>query len=145
MRDMEQTTISTTNEQRKLEASSIPAAAADQNFLYNTLVAFLSKKNIATLADEICKVYATLLKVREAALFLDDDQHYRVCGSVGIRSVSLSRTSPFIKKAVQFLSFKFSDVIDCFTEALIHARNRLIVKVEIIRAPIRRLLLVESF
>ena len=105
---MEQTSINQQEKQRtqaqeKMEESIDTTIPEDRNFLYNTLVTFLSKKNVATLSDEICKVFASLLKAREAALFLEDGQSYRIRGSLGIHkkrvaAVSLSRTSPFIQK-----------------------------------------------
>lgn len=103
---MEQDTsiLSAATEQEPQVKEDAPETSFDDpSYLYNTLVTFLNKKSVETLADDICKKYAQLLQVREAALFLEEQSVYRIRGSYGIHhrritSIALAQRSPLVLK-----------------------------------------------
>ena len=66
-------------------------------------------------------------------------------GSAASLSFSLTAevTLVYFHFAVQLAVFKFSNVVDRFSEFLIYARDRLVIHAEVMRQTVRRLLLVE--
>jgi len=81
--------------------SSTPGLAFD--FFYKSLLKFLSKTNIKTLGNEICRAFIQLLEAQEAALFLKEKDGYKIKSAVNLRkkkiqSIRLSLKSPFVRR-----------------------------------------------
>lgn len=77
--------------------------SGSQEFLYHSLLGFLNKTNLKTLTNHIAKVFANFLNVRDAALFVDSGDGYRVQGAYSVRKVKiqsghLAQKSPFIRR-----------------------------------------------
>jgi transcriptional regulator with GAF, ATPase, and Fis domain len=76
------------------------------DFLYRSLLRFLSKASVGTLSNAICKTFVKLLRTQEAALFLKEPRGYKIRGAYSLRKKKVQTTvlglkSPFVERLKQ--------------------------------------------